>query len=961
MDDLVGLSWTLSTSEDSKQKPAPVSQSSYSYMLRPTPTLSGRTTPLTAPSNKPPANGIARSNASTPANDSFADLVAFNAAYPSKNLSLLEQQRKLQEERAKQQRGYVESQSGRQEEELWEKLGSGNCSPNVVASPPAYTASEEFGSRKLSATINKPSASIDTGQRRPTTKPIRGSDLLPDLETVQGGISNGLETMMSSTEHGGVGALQEPSQHLTFPGRNSTSVDDDDPFGLGSIKPKSQPAESIVQMDANGDEDILGLLGRPVSEFSQTQAQRLPSADNGNGDGTLAPINSQVDRALAELVDMGFAPEKSRQALETTASGTDVQAAVGWLLNQAHQESRSSSREIEPRSRRQENRQAKRSPPPIRSSAAEDAQPAWMKNTAAGSTYRSQQSSRSPVNGEKDSSKIAAELGNNLFKTANSLWKTGTKKLNQAVADFNSDSDSSQPKWMREPALNKDGPRQMSQSPQKPAVNGQRPPAKPHRPLAQNGAEVTDEALMLESADIRPPPRKPARPKAETAKSATTPEVSISKPASPAAQAYPRDDPQPKFMQQPRSNLRQDPRRRISKQAIEEQTAEAYISPARRKKITPKPPAPEPDLIFDSSQKIFDTSRQKGTTKPSSQHPPQETRRTPKPPQPQVPKRIIPSVSAIALRSSHTSRQAGTAAFIRGDYAEATTHYSSALAPLPPAHPLSITILTNRALSHLKTGDPKACIADTNTTIDLIGPVRGVGETVDLGDEGTKDMNTYWGKAMMRQAEALEQLEKWAEAGVVWKTCVEAGVGGGTSIAGRNRCEQAVKGASSTQIRPAAAKKATPKPKPKPKSKASALDDLSATPSSTATDPASGEAVTRLRAANVAAERLDDEKFALSDKVSERVSRWRGGKEGNLRALLASLDTVLWEGSGWKKVGMGELILPGKVKVVYMKGIGRVHPDKLPITATTEQRMISAAVFATLNEAWDGFKRENGL
>jgi len=34
---------------------------------------------------------------------------------------------------------------------------------------------------------------------------------------------------------------------------------------------------------------------------------------------------------------------------------------------------------------------------------------------------------------------------------------------------------------------------------------------------------------------------------------------------------------------------------------------------------------------------------------------------------------------------------------------------------------------------------------------------------------------------------------------------------------------------------------------------------------------------------------------------------------------------------------------------------------QLPTTATTEQRMISAAVFAALNEAWDGFKRGNGL
>ena len=34
---------------------------------------------------------------------------------------------------------------------------------------------------------------------------------------------------------------------------------------------------------------------------------------------------------------------------------------------------------------------------------------------------------------------------------------------------------------------------------------------------------------------------------------------------------------------------------------------------------------------------------------------------------------------------------------------------------------------------------------------------------------------------------------------------------------------------------------------------------------------------------------------------------------------------------------------------------------KLPTSASTEQRMISASVFSTLNEAWDRFKQENGL
>ena len=161
---------------------------------------------------------------------------------------------------------------------------------------------------------------------------------------------------------------------------------------------------------------------------------------------------------------------------------------------------------------------------------------------------------------------------------------------------------------------------------------------------------------------------------------------------------------------------------------------------------------------------------------------------------------------------------------------------------------------------------------------------------------------------MTRQAEALEQLERWSEAASVWRTCVEVGVGGATSIAGRNRCERA----AAPQIKPSA-------PAPKPRPKPSAMGDFA--PDS--------ESVTRLRAANAAADRLDDEKFALADVVDSRVLQWRAGKEGNLRALLSTLENVLWEDSGWKKVGMGDVLLPGKVKLVYMKGIAKVHPDKV--------------------------------
>ena len=89
------------------------------------------------------------------------------------------------------------------------------------------------------------------------------------------------------------------------------------------------------------------------------------------------------------------------------------------------------------------------------------------------------------------------------------------------------------------------------------------------------------------------------------------------------------------------------------------------------------------------------------------------------------------------------------------------------------------------------------------------------------------------------------------------------------------------------------------------------------------------EAVSRLRQANQAAERADEEKFALAESVDAKISTWKSGKQDNLRALLGSLDSVLWPEAGWKKIGLSELVLPNKVKIQYMKGISKVHPDKV--------------------------------
>jgi hypothetical protein len=182
----------------------------------------------------------------------------------------------------------------------------------------------------------------------------------------------------------------------------------------------------------------------------------------------------------------------------------------------------------------------------------------------------------------------------------------------------------------------------------------------------------------------------------------------------------------------------------------------------------------------------------------------------------------------------------------------------------------------------------------------------------ESGVDENRDMKDLYGKALSRKAEALEQMEKWRDAGAVWQTCVEGGVGGTNAIKGRQRCQNALAPKPKPTPKPAAAK-----PRPRPSATASLGPQKSS------------EAVTRLREANEAAAREDDEKFVLSEKVDAKISTWRDGKRDNLRALIASLDTVLWEGSGWKKVGLHELVMANKVKINYMKAIAKTHPDKV--------------------------------
>ncbi|KAJ8557993.1 hypothetical protein K7X08_004759 [Anisodus acutangulus] len=102
-----------------------------------------------------------------------------------------------------------------------------------------------------------------------------------------------------------------------------------------------------------------------------------------------------------------------------------------------------------------------------------------------------------------------------------------------------------------------------------------------------------------------------------------------------------------------------------------------------------------------------------------------------------------------------------------------------------------------------------------------------------------------------------------------------------------------------------------------------------------------------------------EEKHRLAETLDYDIKRWATGKEGNLRALLSSLQHVLWPECGWQPVSLTDLITSTSVKKIYHKSTLCVHPDKVQQKgATVRQKYIAEKVFDLLKEAWNKFNTE---
>ncbi|KAJ3059950.1 hypothetical protein HDU99_006121 [Rhizoclosmatium hyalinum] len=325
----------------------------------------------------------------------------------------------------------------------------------------------------------------------------------------------------------------------------------------------------------------------------------------------------------------------------------------------------------------------------------------------------------------------------------------------------------------------------------------------------------------------------------------------------------------------------------------------------------------------------------------------------PQPTKPVAPKEIH-TATPLQLQTSTTAREQGNTLFRNGDYATAVTLYTQAITALPDSDTRTLPLYNNRAAARLKTGDYSGVVEDCTRVLD-VWPTDS--------------------KALLRRAAGFEGRERWREALRDYEELVKIGEGGGVVV--QQGLKRSRRGVDILEGRVGAdAVVVGGQLQQQTQVQRSAVDELAflgslvgagvtststGKPMSAAAAKAVEKAVESLRAQNESLEREEEEKFAAKEAIEAKVEAWKRGKETNLRALLSSLDSVLWKELGWTTINLSELITPQQVKVRYMKAVAKVHPDKLKQGTTVEQKLIANEVFGTLNKAWDAFKAQSGM
>jgi tetratricopeptide (TPR) repeat protein len=349
----------------------------------------------------------------------------------------------------------------------------------------------------------------------------------------------------------------------------------------------------------------------------------------------------------------------------------------------------------------------------------------------------------------------------------------------------------------------------------------------------------------------------------------------------------------------------------------QEERRKEYLDELKRNKPTPPIPNQRPAYSTTSSTKSSTSTYQPASNIST-------------PPAP-------PRTDPITVYADKERKQ-GNYFFNKGQYSEAEHAYGLSIGSLPAGHGDLVLLCNNRAAARLKQGKYQDCIADCSLAIDLARKNMASNAPItSLMRDASTNMKAQLIKALHRKASALEGLCLFEAAIQVYEEYVRLDGSRSAQVTqGIIRCQQALLDSKKKQQqqqqqnwKPATSADnnttAFPDidfnmfiPKPASQYNQAQLDEIN-----------KSKAVKEMRDREKQREAEEIERLEKEDKVNAQISVWKTGKDKNLRALLGSLELILWPGVQWKGVMMSELLEPRKCKVTYMKAIAKVHPDKV--------------------------------
>jgi hypothetical protein len=112
------------------------------------------------------------------------------------------------------------------------------------------------------------------------------------------------------------------------------------------------------------------------------------------------------------------------------------------------------------------------------------------------------------------------------------------------------------------------------------------------------------------------------------------------------------------------------------------------------------------------------------------------------------------------------------------------------------------------------------------------------------------------------------------------------------------------------------------------------------------------KAVEEARARVEQKKQREEEEDRIRVQLEPKIKAWseEHGKKKQLRALLASMHTVLWPDAKWTQISIGDVLDDSKVKKFYHKATLVVHPDKTQ-SLPADERFLSKRIFDALTQA----------